>query len=107
MLDTVSMGKRIRACRLRKHLTVEQLAEKINISAVFMNDIERGVKCPRMENFIRILNSLEVTADEILYDSVKADTKIYLNEITKKMKNLDIDQIASVEKIIDTLMVIL
>ena len=29
MLDTVSMGKRIKECRLKKQLTVEQLAEKL------------------------------------------------------------------------------
>lgn len=103
MLDTVSMGKRIKECRLKKQLTVEQLAEKLEISVVFMNDIERGVKTPRMENFVKILNALEITADEILFDSVRADTDIYLNEITKKMKRLDNNQIAKVEKVIDVL----
>lgn len=71
MLDTVSMGKRIKECRLKKQLTVEQLAEKLEISVVFMNDIERGVKTPRMENFVKILNALEITADEILFDSAE------------------------------------
>ena len=61
MLDTVSMGKRIKECRLKKQLTVEQLAEK-----------------------------LEISADAVLYNSVRADTDIYLNEITKKWKNLTI-----------------
>ena len=103
MLNTVSMGKRIKECRLKKQLTVEQLAEKLEISVVFMNDIERGVKTPRMENFVKILNALEITADEILFDSVRADTDIYLNEITKKMKRLDNNQIAKVEKVIDVL----
>lgn len=104
MLDTVSMGKRIKEKRLKKNLTIEELAEKLEISAVFMNDIERGVKTPRMENFIKILNALEITADEVLFDSVRADTDIYLNEITKKMKRLDNKQIAKVEKVIDTLL---
>lgn len=103
MFDTVSMGKRIKECRLKRQLTVEQLAEKIEISVVFMNDIERGVKTPRMENFTKILNALEITADEILFDSIKADRDIYLNEITKKMKRLDNKQIAKVEKVIDVL----
>ena len=100
MLDTVSMGKRIRECRLKRKLTVEQLAERLEISAVFMSDIERGVKCPRLENFVKILNALEITADEVLFDSVRADTDICLNEVTKKMQRLDNKQIAKVEKII-------
>ena len=103
MLDTVKMGKRIRKCRLMRNLTIEQLAEQLEISAVFLNDIERGVKCPRMENFVKILNALEVTADEILFESVRSDSDIYLNEITKKMRGLDNKQIAKLEKIIDTI----
>lgn len=104
MLDTISMGKRIRENRLKKKLTIEQLAEQLEISTVFMNDIERGVKCPRLENFVKILNALEITADEVLFDSVKADTDLYLNEITMKMRQLDNKQIAKVEKIIDVLL---
>ncbi len=104
MLDTVKMGKRIKESRLKKGITVEQLAEMLDISVVFMNDIERGVKCPRMENFVKILNALEITADEVLFDSVRADTDIYLNNITKKMKCLDNQQISKVEKIIDALL---
>ena len=104
MLDTINMGKRIRECRLQKKLTIEQLAEQLEISVVFMNDIERGVKCPRMENFVKILNALDTTADKVLYDSVRADTDIYLNNITRKMKNLDNKQIAKIEKIIDTIL---
>ena len=102
MLNTAKMGKRIREFRLKKKLTIEQLAEQLEISAVFMNDIERGVKCPRMENFVKILNALEVTADEVLFDSVRADSDIYLNEVTRKMRGLDNDQIAKIEEVIDT-----
>ena len=104
MLDTVSMGKRIKEARIKKGLSVEKLAEMLDISVVFMSDIERGVKCPRMENFVKILNALEITADQVLFDSVRADTDIYLNNITSKMKRLDNQQIAKVEKIIDILL---
>ncbi|MBE7020388.1 MAG: helix-turn-helix transcriptional regulator [Ruminococcaceae bacterium] len=104
MLDTVSMGKRIKEARLKKGLSVEKLAEILDISVVFMSDIERGVKCPRMENFVKILNALEITADEVLFDSVRADTDIYLSKLTSKMKHLDNRQIAKVEKIIDILL---
>ena len=103
MFDMVAMGKRIRQQRIKKGFTIENLAEKLNISTVFMNDIERGVKCPRMENFIKILNALDISADEILFDSVRADTDLYLNSIAKKMEHLDNKQIAKIEKVIDVL----
>ncbi len=103
MFDKANMGKRIRKYRLMKGYTLEQLAEKLDISIVFLNDIERGIKCPRMENFVKILNALEITADEVLFDSVVADTDLLLNEVTKKMKHLDNTQIAKISKVIDVL----
>ena len=103
VLDISLMGKRIKECRLRKGLTSDQLAEAVNVSSVFIKDIERGVKCPRMDNFIKIANALEATADELLCDSVNADTVLLLNEVTQRMQNLNPNQITSIANVIDSL----
>jgi len=101
MLDLALMGKRIRKYRRMKGFTLENLAEIVDVSTVFINDIERGIKCPRMDNFIKIANALDVTADELLCDSINADSDLLLNEISKKMHNLSAKQITSLSKIID------
>ena len=63
-----SIGKKIRACRIRKHLRQEDLAEKTDLSVTYIGMVERGEKLPAMETFINILNALEVSADVILAD---------------------------------------
>ena len=69
-MDQVAIGARIKAARERVHLTLEQLAEIIDISPTHMSVIERGVKTPKLDTFVRIANALGVSTDALLQDVV-------------------------------------
>ena len=64
------LGKRIKAAREQAGLTQEELAEQLEMSATHISVIERGVKPPKLETFVRIANSLNVSADSLLQDLV-------------------------------------
>ena len=51
-------------------MTQEQLAEIIDISPTHMSVIERGVKTPKLDTFVRIANALGVSTDALLQDVV-------------------------------------
>ena len=69
-MDQIAIGARIKAARERVHLTQEQLAEIIDISPTHMSVIERGVKTPKLDPFVRIANALGVYTDALLQDVV-------------------------------------
>ena len=69
-MDQVAIGARIKAARERVHLTQEQLAEIVDISPTHMSVIERGVKTPKLDTFVRIANALGVSTDALLQDVV-------------------------------------
>ena len=69
-MDQIAIGARIKAARERVHLTQEQLAEIIDISPTHMSVIERGVKTPKLDTFVRIANALGVSTDALLEDVV-------------------------------------
>ena len=69
-MDQIAIGARIKAARERVHLTQEQLAEIIDISPTHMSVIERGVKTPKLDTFVRIANALGVSTDALLKDVV-------------------------------------
>ena len=69
-MDQIAIGARIKAARERVHLTQEQLAEIIDISSTHMSVIERGVKTPKLDTFVRIANALGVSTDALLQDVV-------------------------------------
>lgn len=76
-----NIGTRIREVRHAKNLTIAQLAEKCEISDNFLGNIERGVDVPSVKTFIKIANSLMVSADELLYD------ELIISEIPRGQEN--------------------
>ena len=91
MMDQVAIGARIRDARERVHLTQEQLAEIVDISSTHMSVIERGVKTPKLDTFVRIANALGVSADALLQDvmvpvneSIMAELSVRIGRLSPK-----------------------
>lgn len=55
-----ALGNTIRSLRIEKGLTQEQLAEKCESSAVYISEIERGIKRPTFETVFAISLSLDM-----------------------------------------------
>ena len=72
-LDQALLGKRIRECRKRKHLTQAQLAEMLNISPKFICEIERGSKGIALKNFVLLIQALDVSADYLLLEHTASE----------------------------------
>lgn len=84
-MDLTSIGKHIREKRLSKSWKQDELAEKTELSVVYIGMIERGEKLPRLETFINILNVLDVSADEILEDVLKDGYRIRVSKYAQKL----------------------
>ncbi len=71
-MDPKTVGLTIRQCRKNRGMTVEQLANKANVSIKFIGDVERGQKMPSINTFIKIVNALDVSFDYVLSQDVVA-----------------------------------
>lgn len=60
------MGRNIAKIRNVNHLTQEQLAEKIDVSTVFISQIETAVRKPSLETIYKISVALNTTVDTII-----------------------------------------
>ena len=87
-MDQVAIGARIKAARERVHLTQEQLAEIIDISPTHMSVIERGVKTPKLDTFVRIANALGVCTDALLQGVVVPANESILAELSVRIGRL-------------------
>ena len=88
MMDQIAIGARIKAARERVHLTQEQLAEIVDISPTHMSVIERGVKTPKLDTFIRIANALGVSTDALLQDVVVPVNDSIMAELSARIGRL-------------------
>ncbi len=83
-----SIGRNIRASRIRKKLRQEDLAEMTELSVTYIGMIERGEKIPSLETFIRILNALEASADVVLADVLKVGYEVKSSLVTEQLAKL-------------------
>ena len=87
-MNTSSIGKRIRKYREAKGWRQEDFAEKIGLSVTYTGMIERGEKVPKLETFITIANTLEVSADLLLADVLLTGYQTKSSEMTEEIASL-------------------
>ena len=66
-------GRRVRAARKALKLTIEQAAERADLNAAYLGEIERGEKRASFETIIALAASLEV-APIVLFQFDRAET---------------------------------
>ena len=93
-MDMIAIGSKIKEARERAHLTQEELAEIIDISPTHMSVIERGVKTPKLDTFVKIVKALNLSADALLLDgmdqvndSIVAELSVRLGRLSDEEQN--------------------
>ena len=59
----IKYGLNLKIERIRNKMTQEELAEKVDCSAVHIGYIERGLKCPTIFQFLKIARVLNLSLD--------------------------------------------
>ena len=79
-LNYVKIGKRMGT--IRKHRGISQLflAELIDKSPSYISYVENGLKCMSLDTLVAVANALEVSADDLLMDSINNTTKVANHE---------------------------
>ena len=100
-MDKTALGKRLREVRLKKGYTQQALAAQAEIGEVYLGEIERGLKMPSMNTFIKVTEALEISADYILRDDLTSGSVFIFDEITEKLKDLTPQQRKTATEILD------
>ena len=66
-----ALGKRIREIRTLNNYTQSQVAEELHFSQKHLGNIERGSAHPSLECLVSIANTLHISMDYLLQDSLK------------------------------------
>ncbi len=101
-MDKLTMGDRIKETRKKQGLTQEQLAEKVDITLEYISQIERGLKMPSMQVFIKLVEVLDVSSDYLLRDFVSTRNLYGDKQIGRKLERLTPKQRVALEALIDT-----
>ena len=61
------MGSILKDARLKANLTQDEVAERIGITTRYLMAIENEGKCPALDVWFRLIRTLHISADSIVY----------------------------------------
>lgn len=85
MLNNIEVGERIRKIREDLHMNRETFSEMIDISDVFLGQLERGKRSLSTKTLVKIVNFTGFSSDFILFGNATPNTVISkINRILNK-----------------------
>ena len=103
-VDYTAMGNRMRTARKQKGYTQETLAETVGVTTGHIGSIERGRAKIGLETFVRICRVLDVTPDELLFDSAFSPETVAHHEMAELLKRATPAQLRKAVKLVETMM---
>lgn len=85
-VENEKIGLRLKACRKHMDYTLEQLAEKVNVSPQFLAGIESGKKGMSFHTLDKLCSCLCISADYLLFGQ---DEKQSDDELICILQNVD------------------
>ncbi len=82
-MDYKLLGKNIKEARKSLNMTQEQLAEKIDVSTVFISQIENGTRKPSLETLYKLSVSLNIKIDTLINSKEPSDTPEDIERLTE------------------------
>lgn len=101
-LNYESIGKRIKKFRVERGWKQSQLAEKSGVEPSNISHIERVATKVSLPTLVNIANALEVSLDEIVYDSLIKNEHISIKEINELLEDCEREELTALIQIIKT-----
>ena len=89
-INYIKLGERIRFYRTNAGLSQEKLADIIDVSFQHMSNIETGKKGLSLETIINITHALNISADQLLADSLPQDS----NDLNSLLLDCSLEEVS-------------
>ena len=101
-LNYEAIGKRIKKFRVERGWKQSQLAEKSGVEPSNISHIERAATKVSLPTLVSIANALEVSLDEIVYNSLIKNEHISVKEIDELLGDCEPHELTAIIEIIKT-----
>lgn len=97
-------GSRIRSIREAASLSRELVAEKADINANYLGEIERGEKWPSIEVIQRLAGALSVSPSAFLeFEAEEVDSNVLLAKLHKVLANRSTEELQQAIRVLKAL----
>ena len=101
-INYIAIGKRIRQLRIERGWSQAMLAEKSGVEPSNISHIERAATKLSLPTLVNISNALEVTLDEIVYESLIKNDHITCDVINQLLADCSTKEISAIIEIVKT-----
>ena len=98
------LGKRIQEYREKAGISQEELSAHIGISITSISNIERGANYPSFDNFVKILNIIKASPNQVMFDMVDQAQISEASELWDNIKTLDNSKRTQIFRIVKILL---
>ena len=100
----ILFGKKIRAIRDAANLSRELTAEKAQINANYLGELERGEKWPSLEVLEALSGALDVSLDVFFsFDEQEIDPDLLLRKLRQLLTGRDVEQLQQALRVLKAL----
>lgn len=85
-MDYELLGKNIKKYRGMRRMTQAKLAEEVGCADNYITALEKGRSAPSLEVFMRIVNVLNITPNQLLVDNMDSPELVYLRELEERIR---------------------
>lgn len=103
-LDYKAIGKRIKFARINADMTQEQLCGLVDLSPSHMSNIETGTTRVSLTTIVNLANTLSVTVDDLLCDSILHARPQFERDIKKMLDDCDEYEIRLIRNVIQAVL---
>jgi len=100
-MDFSKAGNKIKKQRLALKITQAQLAEKVDLCNDYISKLERGERTPKLPCLVKILNALDLSADEVLFDQVDKGYESRMSKYAERIGSLPKNEQNRIFKMLD------
>lgn len=101
MIDKTEIGKKIQLTRNDMNITQEKLAEIVGISTNYLSKVERGLNSPSAENFLKIVQALNLSLEDF---GIISHANIHKSELLKIIYDCDNQNIEALLPVVKALL---
>lgn len=91
-MNCQTLGKRIQKARENAGITQHELGVAVDCTPQHISAIERGAKTPRLDTFVAIANTLQMSADALLADSISCPADSLAAEFSASVAHLSSEE---------------
>lgn len=98
MVERKKIGKRVQACRKKRNMSVEYLAEQIDLTPEFLRAVEAGQRGISLETLTKLSVALDTSCDSIIFGESSEDKYSVMIQLLEPCSKERIQEITTIVK---------